>query len=103
MIDDVYFNFDQGYVESNSEDQLYWVLKPSNDINHPLFPRSTFHQKIPFKHHTGVTFTDLLKKRMAKSISKVHVWTYADSAAPVLQMIQATEVFRIVDEFGNPL
>ena len=85
-VDDVHF-------ETNAEGQTYWVLRMSNGINRPLFPRDTINRKVKARLARTVTYED--GSEFGPSISSIRVRTFADSARYKDQEFSIEEVVKI--------
>jgi hypothetical protein len=71
------------YVDTDSDNRLFWVLQLSNNINRPLYPKAEYFQKVKASFADRIKFDH--KEENIEFSSTIKIKTFADSAPCVEQ------------------
>ncbi len=88
-----FLHFEDGILESNSDNQNFWIVTLGNGIGQPLFPKSSSKRHVKAK--LARNLTDKTAAVLGRTIDLIKVRTFADGAPYLDQEFPPDEVIHI--------
>ena len=88
-----FLHFEDALLESNSDNQTFWIVRLGNGIGQPLFPKSSLTRHVKAKLVPKIT--DKTGAVLDRTIDLIKVRTFADGAPYLDQEFRPDEVIHI--------
>ena len=88
-----FLHFEDGLLETNSDNQNFWIVTLGNAIGQPLFPKSSLKRHVKAKLASKIT--DNTGATLDRTIDLIKIRTFADGAPYLDQEFSSDAVIHI--------